>query len=755
MSVIAKKTLAVLLLLVTGWYLIDFPYGQILLLIGLSAYFIIFQFYPCSWLIVIPTLLPLLYLTPLTGRLFFDEFDLFLLVTLAAYLWKNKQLLKSNQLIPLSGKLILMLFCIFYFIAMLRGLLPLNEINFNSYANYYSHLNSLRISKGFFWALCMLPVWKYSKTLYPNKTERFFSFGMLLGSIGVFIVMLWERGVLVDIFYAKDKYSLLSSFLDFGTQYRATGLFSEMHVGDSATDGYVALALPLVGYFLATSRNKYQLILGILAVLGVMYSMVVTFSRGVYLGAISILLFLPYLQHLTSKEKIKPLSALLTIAAAVIFFMLCLMLFRHGGMLSLLGGLVLFMSGLTALDLYKKLPTFLCVSIIGITVTFCAYAIVHGILSSKWSQTEHIAALTIALLALVGLLGVGLLMYKVWENHSSVWKRMVTASVVCAISGILILSLFGSRMEDRFSTVATDFQGRVAHWKNAVNIMDADLSTSLLGQGIGRFPETYYWNTQQAKNVDVFIFKQEDKNTYMTFSGSYSLNLSQRIDIQPNTTYYLSVDVRTSSNATLVMKICHRQIIVPYEWNPTCWIKSEVINTHGNWDTVKFIVPSGKLGSIKYYLQAPLLLTFTNSQYPTEGVKQTLLDIDNIALKTESNQNLIKNGDFEQGIERWYGFYDFNHLPWHIKNLWVNAYFEMGLLGLISFILLTAYSIKNAYSGSRLRNYFSAACLLCIIGFQCVGAFGTILDAPRVAFLYYLLLLISLQTEKPVNPYLR
>lgn len=751
MSILANKAIAALLLLLASWNLIDFPYGQILLLIGLSFYFVAFQFYPCSWLIVIPTLLPLLYLTPLTGRLFFDEFDLFILVTIAAYLWKNKRPLTSDQQIPIGGKLILILFCIFYFIAMLRGLLPLNEINLNSYANYYSHLNSLRIAKGFFWALCMLPIWKYSKTLYPDKVEKFFSFGMLLGSMGVFVVMLWERGVLVDIFYAKDKYSLLHGFLDFSTQYRATGLFSEMHVGDSATDGYVVLALPLVGYFLATSQNKYQLILGILAVFGVMYSNVVTFSRGVYLGAISILLFLPFTQYLTHKEKIKPLSALLTLAITVIFFILCFMLFRQGGMLSLFGGLALFVIGLILLDLFKKLPKLLFIALIGIAITFCVYAIVHGMLSSKWQKTEIVEALAITLIALIGLFGSGLLLNEAWGRYSSFWQKLIAASIACVISGILIQSLFGSRMEDRFSTVSTDLQGRIAHWENAIDIMDSDLSTTLLGQGIGRFPETYYWNTQQAKNVDVFIFKQEDKNTYMTFSGSYSLNLSQRINLQPNTTYYLSVDVRSSSNASLVMKICHRQIIIPYEWNPTCWIKSEVINTHGNWNTVKFIVPSGELGSTKYYLQAPLMLTFTNSQYPTEGVKQTMLDVDNIALKTEADDNLIKNGDFEQGIDRWYGFYDFNHLPWHIKNLWVNAYFEMGLLGLSSFILLTGYGIKNSFSGSRLRNHFSTACLLCIIGFQCVGAFGTILDAPRVAFLYYFLLLINLQTKKPIN----
>lgn len=40
-----------------------------------------------AWLLVVPALLPLLYLAPWSGRVFFDEFDLLLLCSLAAALW--------------------------------------------------------------------------------------------------------------------------------------------------------------------------------------------------------------------------------------------------------------------------------------------------------------------------------------------------------------------------------------------------------------------------------------------------------------------------------------------------------------------------------------------------------------------------------------------------------------------------------------------------------------------------------------------
>ena len=75
-------------------------------------------------------------------------------------------------------------------------------------------------------------------------------------------------------------------------------------------------------------------------------------------------------------------------------------------------------------------------------------------------------------------------------------------------------------MEARFETVNADFRGRIAHWQNAISIMDDDLMTTLFGQGIGTFPITYYWVTQQAKDVGGYSFMQKNQNTYVAFAGS-------------------------------------------------------------------------------------------------------------------------------------------------------------------------------------------------------------------------------------------
>ena len=744
---IFKKAISTILLLITAWCLIYFPYGRELLGISLIIYFIVSQIFPNCWLIVVPALLPLLYLAPFSGRLFFDEFDLLIIVTIAGYLWKNKKVPKSSLAINNAGKIFLFFFCIVYVIAVIRGFLPFSEINKNSFASYYSNLNSLRIGKGFFWAMCLLPIWKYSEATIPGKIQQFFTGGVALGSMGMFMAVLWERDFIHDIFYAENRYQLLSNLLNFHTAYRATGLFAEMHTGDTATDGYLILALPLTACFLFLQKNKTQFSIGLFSLLGTIYSIFVTFSRGLYLGMGVIALIGPLMALVTHRKKLDKATVGISLFLSPFIVYLSFILFKNGGLLSLVGGLILFLSGIMLTDLVKNYSRLLFFPIWGLIASVAIYFLIHGMLSSKWNEIEYSAALQLTALSTVVFTAIGLIYNKIWGGNSSYRQRFFIASISCVLIILTIPSLFGSRMNARFETVNADFLGRIAHWQNAINIMDDDLMTTLFGQGIGTFPITYYWITQQAKDVGGYSFMQKNQNTYVAFAGSADVKLSQRIGLSPNNLYNLTVDVRTSDpEAMLQIRICHRQLINPTEWNPTCWMVSERIkNTDGKWQSLNYKIPSKDLGSLKFYLEAPLVITFENRrEYEFNLKKQTLLDIDNLSIKSPLGEELIKNGDFEKGIDNWYAFYDFNHLPWHIKNLWVSVYFDSGIVGLVMFLLLIGYSSINMFKQYSNKNYFSYACLLCVIGFLCVGCFGTMIDGPRISFLFYFIILINM-----------
>lgn len=228
--------------------------------------------------------------------------------------------------------------------------------------------------------------------------------------------------------------------------------------------------------------------------------------------------------------------------------------------------------------------------------------------------------------------------------------------------------------------------------------------------------------------------------------GAHDVRLGQRLSLKPNTDYVLSVDVRTDDkSALLYARACHRQLIHPSEWNPLCvQFKEPVKSTNGQWKHLQFRFNSGSVGSWKNIFRAPLVFTISNRrEYGLNLVPQTILDIDNVSIRNVYEEEQITNGDFEAGIDRWFGYYDHNHLPWHIKNIWVHVYFEIGVIGLILFILLVLHALAATAKAAR-DSEFAFAIFVSLAGFLAVGSFGTLIDSPRIALLFYLLTLLGL-----------
>src|SRR5580693_6517944 len=138
----------VALLAIVGWFLADFPVFQALLATGYSTYAIFLWRWPSLWLVAVPALLPVFDLAPLSGRFFFDEFDALVLLTVGLLALRNGNRGKPAAIYPRSLIWILVLLAISYCISALVWLWPPPPITADSFANYYSPYNSLRVAKG-------------------------------------------------------------------------------------------------------------------------------------------------------------------------------------------------------------------------------------------------------------------------------------------------------------------------------------------------------------------------------------------------------------------------------------------------------------------------------------------------------------------------------------------------------------------------------------------------------------------------------
>jgi hypothetical protein len=119
-----------------------------------------------------------------------------------------------------------------------------------------------------------------------------------------------------------------------------------------------------------------------------------------------------------------------------------------------------------------------------------------------------------------------------------------------------------------------------------------------------------------------------------------------------------------------------------------------------------------------------------------------IVDFDDIMLVGSRGNSHLENGGFEHGMDRWLPYYDFNHLPWHVKNLWLHLYFEQGALGVIAFAVTWLIGLWAAFRAISRGEIFPIGVAAAVTGFVAVGTFGSPIDAPRVAWLYYFLLFV-------------
>ena len=250
--------------------LFDYPLAPLALGLFLLGYSILMAYVPYAWLIVIPALLPLMDFAPWTGRFFFDEFDLLILTTLAYYFW-HKPKRTQRSLLTTASILLLTIYTLLYGISLLRGLLPLPAINANSFNHYYSHFNSLRVGKGYFWSLLLLPFLQLTVRRYRDA-PHYFGYGILLGLTGVCLFAIIERLVFVGLF-------------DFTSDFRINALFSSVHTGGGNIESYLMLTLPFITLlFIKNTHHKSRWLSGVILFVISVYTLLVTFSRGGYLG---------------------------------------------------------------------------------------------------------------------------------------------------------------------------------------------------------------------------------------------------------------------------------------------------------------------------------------------------------------------------------------------------------------------------------------------------------------------------------------
>ena len=314
--------------------------------------------------------------------------------------------------------------------------------------------------------------------------------------------------------------------------------------------------------------------------------------------------------------------------------------------------------------------------------------------------------------------------------------------VVAALLGCALIIPFAHSeyAAERFNASNSDFKGRLGHWKAVLAMMPGDPGTTLLGMGLGRFPATYFWHNPAREVPASYRFVDERHNRYLVlaapdYPAGYGelLRFLQTVEVAPGHPYLLSFDVRTrGEQAFLHLNLCERQLL----YARFCIAAPlNLVPATTQWRRYRFPLQSGLLATPTRFGTPPVQLEIAE-----EGI-HSAIEIDNVSLLDRmSDRELIHNGSFTDANNYWFFSSDHYHLPWHIKNLPLNLYFELGLLGLLAFGILL-FSTATVLLRRRLQGQPQAgAWLAAIAAFLCVGLFDSLIDVPRITLLFMLVL---------------
>jgi O-antigen ligase len=587
------------------------------LALGLAAYAALLWRIPLAWLVVLPLAVPIVDTMPWTGRLHFGSFDLIVGLSVAAGLWRAGQIRLSDTAVV--GKLYAGLLIVVVLASMV-GWLGAKDLGIGDYTHYFGGANAWRESKGWLAGMALFAL-ACHEARRNKPVAELFSLGMLGGLAVVCLVVIWER-------------LLFTGPFDFSQAYRVTGLFSSMHIGGAAIDGYLALTLPFIlSAFLLTSHPLLRFL--VLSLLGfALYAFLVTFSRTNYLA----------------------LSTMIGLGLA--------------------GGWML----------------------------------------------KHAGA---------------------FSRRRNWWPWLAGTAIAVFVAAPIVS---GSYLQSRMATLPQDLETRLEHWADSLAAMNAGPSQVIFGRGLGSYPRQYRTLEQSRgeHSAEVYLL-QEAGEPFARFTSSDhrgDLFLRQRLRLTGDKQATLELKLRSHGETPdkLLVEFCEMNVLRP---KPECHWVGVTMNAapRGQWATYGRPVGLGQYGESLLGLSRPVEILLLN-----RGLRGAV-DIASVRLTGASGESLLENPDFDEGMDNWY-FNSGDHLKWHAKNLFLQVYFETGLIGLVllaSLLLLTASRLlERLADGDR----FALVLLVSLAGFLVVGIFDSLIDDPRLLMLLLVLLGVSLSPAR-------
>ena len=309
----------------------------------------------------------------------------------------------------------------------------------------------------------------------------------------------------------------------------------------------------------------------------------------------------------------------------------------------------------------------------------------------------------------------------------------------------MLVGMGSTRMTERMHGASTDLQTRSKHWKDVIDSARSNsIWRAVWGFGMGSMPKLYYQSHFDKMPLPNYRWGIRDGRTVFEI-GKGGYPYYQKLTLDPDKNYTLFVVLQyEGEDGKLGVDICHKHILFSDQWQPDCVLKDHHPENTG-WQSMEWTFNSGKLGSHGLLDWPPTL------QIHNYG--NSVIVIDSVEIRDDTGRQIVENSDFDDKLKHWFWISDFEHLPWHSKQIFIQIWLEQGWIGLLLFLALIGFGISRQWTLFKLGEEIPIALIPSVIAIFGLGLTDTFIDEPQTTLMTFAVLFSALQWPQPVRQF--
>ncbi|WP_291993134.1 O-antigen ligase family protein [Candidatus Accumulibacter sp. ACC003] len=318
------------------------------------------------------------------------------------------------------------------------------------------------------------------------------------------------------------------------------------------------------------------------------------------------------------------------------------------------------------------------------------------------------------------------------------------ALVVLLIIEVVAVLGLGDFMGRRLSGGVRDLGGRLQHWSEGLQLLRAP-SEIVFGRGLGRFPANYSQAVPErelAGHLRVIDEDGRDQRRYLRLFGPHhsaylrgAFDLLQRVPAMAGGVYTVHIELRAAQSARLLVELCPRHLLYAM---PCSRVVVLPIKGDEQWQGWSLALTAAGGSTDWWPPPGPGFLTIRLLG------PAAFVDIDKLSVVGSDGREWLRNGSFSDGLRHWFFAGHDYFVPWHIDNLFLEMLIDQGAVGLVLLLALLALAFANLLYGPGRTQVLAPYLLASLLAGLAVGVFSSLLDMPRTAFLFFLLLCSAL-----------